>query len=65
MQEVKDSDLNFDPAKIEQMQVEFKTCPHCGGAGYRNNSIYSFTCPVCHGTGDVEKEGQGDDGKIK
>lgn len=52
-----DSDIdNFDPAKIEQMEVEFMTCPHCGGEGLRNNGIYTFTCPVCHGTGDVPKK---------
>ena len=52
-----DSDIdNFDPAKIEQMDVEFMTCPHCAGEGLRNNGIYTFTCPVCHGTGDVPKK---------
>lgn len=56
MQEVNDSDIDFDPAKIELLYVEFKPCPHCGGEGYRNNGICSFTCPVCHGTGEVEME---------
>jgi len=48
--------LEFDVSKIEQMQVEFKICTHCGGSGFRNNGIYTFTCPVCHGAGEVEKE---------
>ena len=26
-----DDALDFDPAKIEQMEVEFDICPHCGG----------------------------------
>ena len=52
-----DSDIDdFDVAKIEQTQVEFKTCPHCAGEGMRNNGIYTFNCPVCHGTGEVIKE---------
>lgn len=45
----------FDTVKIEQMEVEFKICPHCAGEGLRNNGIYTFTCPVCHGTGEVPK----------
>ena len=47
--------INFDVAKIEQMEVEFETCPHCKGEGIKDNGIIRFTCPVCHGTGEVEK----------
>ena len=66
MQEVNDSDIDFDPAKIEQMQVEFKPCPHCGGAGYAKAKelvdprcfgfVTRIICPVCFGTGEVEME---------
>lgn len=48
------NDIDFDPAKIEQMEVEFDICPHCGGEGIRNNGLYTFNCPVCFGTGAVE-----------
>jgi len=52
---IDDDALDFDPAKIEQMKVELETCTHCGGEGTKCNGLYTFTCPVCHGTGEVPK----------
>ena len=40
---------DFDIAEIEQMEVEFITCPHCKGEGRVGNGIIKFTCPVCAG----------------
>lgn len=45
---------DFNPEEIEQMEPEFKECPHCGGAGNVNNGIIRWTCPKCHGTGEIE-----------
>lgn len=46
--------LDFDVAKIEQMEVEFETCPHCKGIGSIYNGIIYCWCPKCAGTGEVE-----------
>lgn len=52
-----DNDIdNFDTAKIEQMEVEFETCPHCKGIGSIQNGIIYCWCPICAGTGEVEKK---------
>jgi hypothetical protein len=56
---IDDDALDFDPAKIEQMEVEFDICPHCGGEGIRNNGLYAFNCPVCFGTGAIEVKKEG------
>ena len=52
---------DFDPAKIEQMRVEFVECDNCpGGYGWIRNGFYIYRCSACHGTGviSVEKEGE-------
>lgn len=51
-----DDALDFDPAKIEQMEVEFDICPHCNGEGMVFNGICCYNCPKCFGTGEAEKE---------
>ena len=40
---------DFNPSEIEQMQVEFKECPHCKGEGEVGNGIIKFACPRCGG----------------
>jgi len=40
---------DFNISEIEQMEVEFETCPHCKGEGEVSNGIIRFTCPVCGG----------------
>lgn len=52
-----DNNATFDPAAIEQMEVGFEMCLHCGGYGIVTVAQFSITCPACHGTGWVEKEG--------
>ena len=51
---------DFNPSEIEQMDVEFKECPHCKGEGEVDNGIIKFTCPVCEGCEVVPivKEGE-------
>ena len=50
---------DFNPSEIEQMDVEFKVCPHCKGSGYVTNGIIDYRCPVCLGTEVVPaKEGE-------
>jgi len=50
---------DFNPSEIEQMEVEFKECPHCKGEGRVGNGIIKFTCPVCGGCEVVPiKEGK-------
>jgi len=51
---------DFNIEEIEQMEPEFKECPHCGGAGHVDNGVIFWHCPLCHGTGEVEiaKEGE-------
>lgn len=48
--------IEFDVAKIEQMEVEFKICPICDGSGIVFNGIIYWRCFRCDGTGEVEKE---------
>ncbi len=50
---------DFNPSEIEQMEPEFKECPHCKGEGEVDNGIIKFTCPVCGGCEVVPiKEGK-------
>ena len=50
---------DFNPSEIEQMEVEFKECPHGKGEGRVGNGIIKFTCPVCGGCEAVPvKEGE-------
>ena len=48
---------DFNPAQIEQMQVEFVECDNCQD-GSVTNGLWWYTCPKCNGTCEVEvKEG--------
>jgi len=49
-------EADFDPAAIEQMEVDFETCPHCGGAEIVTNGIHWWNCPRCEGCGEIPKE---------
>jgi len=50
---------DFNPSEIEQMEPEFKECPHCKGEGEVSNGIIKFTCSVCGGCEVVPvKEGE-------
>lgn len=44
---------DFNPSEIEQMEVEFETCPKCKGAGIIFTGIHYLNCPICFGTGDI------------
>ena len=46
--------IDFDPAQIEQMDVNFEPCPACGGDGIVDNGIIYWECSMCFGTGEVE-----------
>jgi len=49
-------EADFDPAAIEQMEVDFEDCT-CED-GTVSNGIFRYTCPRCHGTGEIPvKEG--------
>ena len=47
--------IDFDPSKIEQMEVEFEECPCCHGEGMVAKKGWYFTCPKCAGTGVMPK----------
>ena len=50
---------DFNPSEIEQMQVEFKACPHCNGEACKDNGIFIIACPMCFGAGEIPvKEGE-------
>jgi DnaJ-class molecular chaperone len=44
---------DFNIEKIEQMEVNFETCPKCKGGGIIWNEYTRFNCPVCNGNGDL------------
>jgi len=54
---------DFNPEEIEQMEVEFMTCPHCKGEGYVTNGIIDYCCPVCAGCEVVAVKKEGDNWK--
>ena len=43
---------DFNPSEIEQMEVEFKPCTNCED-GQVSNGLWSYTCPICHGTMEI------------
>jgi len=53
-------DAGFDSAKIEAMEVELETCPHCGGAEVVTNGIHWWNCPRCEGCGEIEVKEEGE-----
>lgn len=48
--------VEFDVAKIEQMEVEFETCPICQGCGMVFNGLIYYNCPKCYGTGEITRK---------
>lgn len=40
-----------DEAPSEEPAAGTNTCEHCGGTGRHDGE----TCPVCHGTGEVQE----------
>lgn len=47
--------LEFDVAKIEQIEVSLIPCPICSGGGMVFNGLFYYNCPKCFGTGEIEK----------